>query len=242
MADRVLEKLSPELVVIGISQWELSDGAQIPIKRPAMDLVAPWQLDDLGIAVDPAEQVDVAVSAVWRLYRYRAEVRAALAPPSPTDFLDESRRGFDALGRERRLRERDLDQREQQWFSDFTVHGRRADSLRELLADLHGRGIRVVLVAPPLYERFHARVRGEVDAFRVAMEQLAAESGAPFLDLTIARRLGLDGDDFQDVVHLDEAGAVEFSRYLGREIRSRLDAAEPAVASLEVLAGGPSRR
>ena len=227
MADQLLRKLSPELVVIGVSQWELSDGAEIRFLRPALDLVPPWRLDELDLALDPADQVEATVGAVWRLYRYRGEVRATLDPSMAPDRPADLRRGFNDYDGPRRLRERDQDQREEQWFDDFAVDGRRAEALRALLADLRGRDIRVVLVAPPLHPAFHARVRSEVETFRTAAERLAAESDALFLDLTEPRRLGLDGDDFQDVVHLDEDGAVELSRYLGREIRSRLADAGP---------------
>ena len=37
MADRLLQKLSPRLLVLGVSQWELSDEADIPVDDPARD-------------------------------------------------------------------------------------------------------------------------------------------------------------------------------------------------------------
>ena len=79
-----------------------------------------------------------------------------------------------------------------------------------------------MLVAPPLQDNFHARVRRDVGTFRTAVEQLAAERGALFEDLTAAQPIGLTRDDFQDVVHLTEPGTIKFSRYLSRMLRSRL--------------------
>jgi hypothetical protein len=84
--------------------------------------------------------------------------------------------------------------------------------------------VEVLLVAPPLYPDFHARVRREVDLFRAAISELAAEHGAVFEDLTEPRRSKLDEDDFRDVVHLEEDGAAEFSRQIGRVIRTRFGA------------------
>ena len=231
MAGQLLRTLSPEVVVIGVSQWELSDEANILLYRPALELVPPWQLAELDITLDDREErIDATVSAVWRLYRYRREVRATLDPsgpelPSSGELRNESRRGFYVNSAPRRHRERGLDERQQRWFTDFSVEGRRTEALRGLLADLRGRGVRVVLVAPPLHRAFHARVRREVQAFRAAVEQLAAESGATFLDLTAPERSGLTNAHFQDFVHLDEAGATRFSRFLGEAIRSRLDGA-----------------
>jgi hypothetical protein len=227
MVDRVLEKLSPGVVVIGVSQWELSDRARINLERPARQLVAPWDLDDFGVQLDPAERVEATVGAVWRLYRFRGSVRDALDPSTWTARRGhELRRGFDARDGGRKPGEDEFEERADQWFSDFAVRGRRAEALGALLGDLRGRGIRVLLVAPPLHPRLHARVRREVDAFRAAMERLATDSGVPFEDFTEPRRIGLDVDRFLDTVHVDDEGAATFSRRLGRAIRSRLGTGE----------------
>lgn len=224
MADRLLQTLAPTVVVIGVSQWELSDAAVIGLQGAARELVPPWQLGEFGVTLDRQEQLDAGVSAVWRLYRYRREVRPAL-DPSRTIDLDERRRGFQVTDHDRpRLRDDDLTERKRQWFTQFSVRGRRAEALRGLLADLRERGVRVVLVAPPLYPKFHTRVRREIDQFRAAMRELATEGGAAFEDFTAPQRIGVSPEQFQDVVHLNEAGAAEFSRQVGKVVKSRLDA------------------
>ena len=221
MARQVLQTLSPKLVVIGLSQWELSDGATIHAEDAARELVPPWQLGQFGLSLDPAELPRESVDAVWRLYRYRTELRQALELWTSGEQIDDPRRGFRAYGEKRRVREKDLDRREDQWFDRFSVEGRRAEALRGLLADLQRRDVAVMIVAPPLYPKFHARVRREVAAYRGAVERIAAEQGATFVDLSEARQANVTSDHFKDVVHLNEQGATRLSRELGKILRSR---------------------
>ena len=224
MADRVLDKLSPRLVVVGVSQWELSDAAEVRVWGPAPELVAPWQWPEFGGRLDQPEEVQYALGDAWRTYRYRAQLRVALDPWSREAGRTDPRRGFDDYDEKRRVHERDLDQRQRQWFSNYSVQGRRTEALRGLLADFRDEGVQVLLVAPPLYPNFHARVRRQVDLFRATMSDLAAENGAHFEDLSEARRSGLTPDNFLDVVHLNEQGATKFSRQIAKVIRSRFGA------------------
>jgi hypothetical protein len=225
MAERVLRTLSPEVVVIGVSQWELSDAADIHVRQPARELVPPWRWAEFGANVEgSAEQLDATLNSLWRVYRYRGELRTALDPSAKRAQPDDRRRGFKVYRENRRLREEHLDQRERQWFTNFSVRGHRAEALRGLLADLRARGIRVILVAPPLYPNLHTRVRRQVDQFRTAIGELAAENGAVFEDFTSPQRIGATPAHFLDVVHLNESGAERLSHALGRVIKARLDA------------------
>jgi hypothetical protein len=218
MAERTLKKLSPELVVIGVSQWELSDNADIHVWGPAPELVAPWRWPEFGLGLDQPGELQDAVGAAWRTYQHRAELRDALNPWSEDAGRTDPRRGFDAYRGRPHLDDDDLDQRREQWFSNFSVRGRRTEALRGLLADLRGRGVQVLLVAPPLHPDFHARVRREVDRFRAATSELAAENGAAFEDLSEARRSDLTEGNFRDVVHLNERATRKFSREVAEAI------------------------
>jgi hypothetical protein len=223
MAERLLRQFSPTLVVIGVSQWALSDAASIDVTQAAPELFPPWRLGEVGVRLAPAEQLAAVVGSVWQLYRYRGEVRAAL-DPSREAGPHELQRGYYPNEEKRRPREEDPGERERHWFKDFAVRGRRAEALGALLAELRASGLRVILVAPPLQEAFHAHVQRQVAMFRAAAEQLAAETGAAFVDLSDPRPIGLRPEHFRDVVHLKKDGAEEFSRHLGDLIRSRLDA------------------
>jgi hypothetical protein len=225
MAARLLRTLSPGVVVIGVSQWALSDAARINPNRPGPDLLAPWEFAEFGLTLDPKERAEAAVRSAWRLYRFRDELRAAFDPWTtvrsyelPRGYLPQPEPpGSDA---------NDFDERMRHSFDRFSVQGRRAEALRGLIGDLRAGGLRVILVAPPLHEAFRPRVRVEVDAFRAAIGQLADEAGAPLEDLTEPRRTGLRPAHFVDSVHLNQDGAARFSRELGRALRRHLDAGE----------------
>jgi hypothetical protein len=222
MADRLLQKLSPRLVVLGVSQWELSDDADIPVDDPAREVVAPGQLPEFGVTLDWPEQIEARTGTAWRLYKYRGELRSALDAWASGAGPEDPRRGFEVYRERRRIRQEDFERRERQWFRHFSVDGRRTEALRGLVGRLRRRGIQVLLVAPPLHPDFYAEVRREVAMFRAAVQDLAAEEGAAFEDVTDAPRIGLTADDFLDVAHLNEAGAATFSRHLGNVLRSRL--------------------
>jgi hypothetical protein len=221
MARRLLETLSPEVVVIGVSQWALSDAANINLNRPGPDLLAPWEFAEFGLTLDPKEQVEATLGRAWRLYRFRDELRATLDPWTTVRSY-ELPRGYLPNPEPPGLDPRGLEGRRRAWFGGFSVQGHRAEALRGLIGDLRARGLRTMLVAPPLHDALHARVRVEVDAFRAAIEQLAGETGATFEDLTEAHRTGLTTAHFEDFVHLNDDGAVRFSRQLGRVIRRHL--------------------
>ena len=216
MAERLLEKLSPRLVVIGVSQWELSDQADVSIGEGVRELAPPWRRAEFGLGADLPE----LVGGVWRLYKYRGELRQALDVWVGEGEPAEPRRGYSPYSGRPELRDRDFDRREAQWFTDFSVEGRRSEALKGLIADLRRRGIRVVLLVPPLHPEFQDDVRAEIGVFRAAIAKLAEEQGVMLIDATRPRDVNLDDDHFRDVVHLDEDGSEKLSRYIGEKLRS----------------------
>jgi hypothetical protein len=226
MTQRLLERLSPRVVVIGLSQWNLSDAAKVPNRISTKRLIPSWKLAEFGVEDDTAEALREAPGAFWRLYQYRDEVREGLNAFATGVRDGEGRRGFEVFrnsdGR-RQLGERDLDRREQQWFDNFSVKGEQAGELRGLLADLRARGIRAIVLAPPLHPEFEDRVRREVDRFQATTRQIATENGATFVDFTEPGEAGVKASDFLDVVHLNQPGATRLSRHLGGVIRQRLE-------------------
>jgi hypothetical protein len=221
MSDRLLQKLSPELVVISVSQWELSDGARIEVWGPARELMPPWQLRSFGVSLDEPQDVRDAIGSFWRLYKHRAKLRAAVDPGASAPRPDDTRRGFTPDRRTRQVGDDDLERVRQRFFANVSVEGNRTQALRSLIANLRQRGIQVLLVAPPLYSKLYDRVPDEVALFRSAMEQIAAENSVAFEDATDPRPIGLKAGNFRDGIHLDQAGASTFSRHLGNVIGSR---------------------
>jgi hypothetical protein len=220
MAEFVLREVSPEVVVVGVSQWELSDAADIRVWGPAPELVKPWRLPEFGMSVSNPIELLEALGQSWRLYRYRGELRAALDPSFHSKAESSDRRGFDEYQGRQQLDGEDIAERQEQWFRDFSVSGRRQAALEELVSDLRARDLSVVLLAPPLYPDLLNRVSREVDMFEAAMHELAAQQTAVFEDATEPERIGLSRDDFRDTVHLDEDASEVLSRHVGRVIRA----------------------
>ena len=225
MAGRLLREMSPDIVVIGVSQWDLSDAADIRVWGPAPELVPPWRLLEFGVSLDEPGEIREAIGQTWRLNRYRGELRAAMDPSADRHDSNADRRGFDEYQGRRQLGASDLMHRQQQWFSDFGVQGRRTEAVGELVTELRSRHIGVVLVAPPLYPDFYARVSTEVSEFQTAMDTLARERGAVFEDVSDPQRISLKRDDFRDAVHLGEDGTRTFSRHIGKVIRAHFGSA-----------------
>jgi hypothetical protein len=164
----------------------------------------------------------MAVGTVWRLYNYRGQLRNSLEAWAGRQPPENPRRGYLEYRENTRLREKDLDSREEQFFDDFSVRGRRAQELRGLISDLRSRNIEVVLVAPPLFPRFQTRVKRQVASYTETMKQISRETGASFEDLTVPQRSGLTDKQFKDIVHLNVEGAAKYSRQIGKVLKARL--------------------
>jgi hypothetical protein len=75
-----------------------------------------------------------------------------------------------------------------------------------LVRDLRERGIRVLIVKPPIPDRWHRLLPGE-EQFDARAAQLAAEYGAAFYDLS-----GVSNDEsfFYNADHLNRSGVLDF--------------------------------
>jgi hypothetical protein len=75
-----------------------------------------------------------------------------------------------------------------------------------LVRDLRERGIRVLMVKPPIPDRWHRLLPGE-EQFDARAAQLAAEYGAAFYDLS-----GVSNDEsfFYNADHLNRSGVLDF--------------------------------
>lgn len=100
---------------------------------------------------------------------------------------------------------------------DFRARPEALDAWRALLAELKGRGYRIVLFRPPFSPAWE-RTPGAAEFYRLADAQiagLAAESGARVAPLAPADLL-VPETDFQDLTHLSPCGARRYSAFLAR--------------------------
>ena len=223
MLRRLLVNVSPVIVVVGVSQWSLSDAADIAVYGPARDLLAPWEFVRVVGFTGPAELTSVTLGKLWTAYRYRQELRATVmaAVGEPTIPF---RRGFvprtESLAVARVVR--DVPGVWRRGFEHFDVRGRRASALRAVLDDARARGLQVMLLAPPLHPASRRILEPELRAFRSMLREIGAASGVVTEDLTDPGWLSVG--DFADNVHLNEGGALKFSRHLGERLRTLSEA------------------
>src|SRR5207245_1231967 len=91
--------------------------------------------------------------------------------------------------------------------------GRRADALRQLLSELHGKNINVLVLAMPLKPDFYQAVQEHIARFEPVLRDIARQNGAAFADLSLDPNL--QSTAFWDDLHLNARGAETFSARIG---------------------------
>ena len=217
----VVPRLDPDIVVIGLASRELNansaDQAEIearfrdaPAVREAfgteslLDRVERWAGDVSALVEyrsvlrdpdnwlgDPPEQWGPSVTAGSGLY---------------LSFLDESYH-FDETT-ERGLRNGAL--------KDFRLGNEQIGTLRTLVEDLDAQGRRVLLVATPVtkdYVALHPRGEADYEAFVGALQALADEEGAAFVEAGVWGR-----HQFADPLHVSRAGTERLTQMVADAI------------------------
>jgi hypothetical protein len=210
----LVARMSPELVVISVSQWWLSDGADISVLWPARQILGPWDLIRVAGYPGAGDLVSAALAVPWRAYRYRTEIHATMMEGLGSHRLD-FRRGFTPkqTPRSREQLAREALVVKQRGFSKFDLNGQRMAVFRGLLDDVRRRGIRAVVTVPPLHPVALRLVEPEVSRFLTVVTDVSLAAGARVEDFT--RPHWIDETDFADNVHLNEQGARKLSRHLG---------------------------
>ena len=90
-------------------------------------------------------------------------------------------------------------------------------ALEHLVGLLHGRGIEVIIVTPPVWPAYAALIRKDYWARAQAdFRELEARYGVRYFNYM--RDPGFTADDFLDADHLNEHGAVHFTKLLSAAI------------------------
>jgi hypothetical protein len=222
LPDHVLPSTDPDLVVIGLSSFDLNDEARI--SRSALDSfsAAPLSRDD------PFGDLQQPLVRHVALFRHRRELRD---PVTVWSSLDRARRGvresrpdpagiagvLDADGAG--LSRRDLQYTaspgsdtllRRELLNDFAIGGRQTSSLRRLLTDLGDSGVDVVLAVLPVTDDYivaHPDGAADHDRFLGLVDEIAAEADVTRLDLHDWAEV----DDFADTHHLAGAAADRLS-------------------------------
>jgi len=111
------------------------------------------------------------------------------------------------------------DRGRRRYMRDYSIGGEPARGLDEVLRMTGELGIPLVLFTAPVAAEYRQALYGEGarERFLAHVNETAARSGVPFIDLDDGR-LGLTGRDFHDFGHLNPRGAETLSRRLAREL------------------------
>ena len=220
----VLPRLAPDLLVVGLTSYELSDDpfAVVQAEAFASSDGARRDRDDAG-ALDRVDRWLGEHSALW-------EHRSALRDPST--LLDAVRGdGFelDAVtaslqpsGRpsyRERTRFEDRLQPGGGGLGRWEIGTDNVAALRGLLREARAAGVEVALVNMPVTEEYvarHPRGAADYEAYRAFLRDLAEEEDVPLIDghgLT-------DHRFFADEVHLNLEGAQAFTALLVDALRA----------------------
>ena len=223
--DHVLTRADPDLVVLGLSSFDLNDEARISqsalesFRSAALtrdDSFGRWQqplLRHLALFRHRRQLRDpVAVwSALSRALRGERETRPDPkgipgvlgddgAGLSRRDLTFASAPGSDALLRRELL-------------NDFSIGGAQTDALRSLVDELEGDGVEVALTVLPVTDAYiaaHPDGTADYERFLAVVDDVASSEGVAVLDL----HDWADPADFADTHHLAGPAADRLSAAL----------------------------
>ncbi len=212
--DVLLERVSPPVVLLGLTMREFTDG---PSSRDHLDALrqSPGFLDASG-RMGWIDRLDAGLQGASALARHRTDFRdpVQLVHNIQAEPLVPERLGADGY-----LLDRGGDDladepaahvaQEQAVMAGYEVNPDDVEALRHLLGELTGRGIRVLVVNLPVTERFVAMAddgRADYAAYLRQVRSSAEEGGAAWLD---AMDRPWPDHLFADVNHLNDQGAAE---------------------------------
>jgi hypothetical protein len=92
-------------------------------------------------------------------------------------------------------------------------------TLKKASQELEGDGVRVVLVTPPYSDAYNACFDTKRQTLtRKLARRIASETGAEYVDAGKLPEFASSREYFRNSDHLNNAGKVEFSRWLGRKL------------------------
>lgn len=224
-ASNVVEPLlGPDLVVIGLTSRDLNDGSRSNLS------VTQGYLDSRGRAAflgeeTAGQQADRFFGELFAIVKIRAFLRdpVSLITQYRDDIAEERLRIMDDFTREEYFNDRILiDRTRERALNDFSTgisEGTQAAAVVELIELLNGRGVQVALVEMPYsgmdYIDMHTNGQADYDAYRATLVEIAESTDTPLIDGT---RPDWSTDYFEDFLHLNSAGANQFSTELATKL------------------------
>ncbi len=219
MTKRLLEHEHPALVVIGLAPWDVASGNTFNDSELAHEILTPSELGALDVHVDIGASIDEAFASIVSAYGERLLIKEWIASLMPQQRYDEGQRGYYAVPGSATT----ANQLAAEVARMKVVHPGvpSIDSpgvlvTRSLIANLRARGIVVAVLVPPLHPAAYVQNGAYLEGAEVVIRDLAREQGAPLIDCRSATSV----DDFRDLLHLRESGALKLSTCVGEQIRA----------------------
>jgi hypothetical protein len=239
----LLDRVSPSLVVIGLTMRELNDGESQRSQTGALERSSAFRAQSGRAGVidrlDDELQSGVALARRRRLLRdplaLYHQLRSPAIPPvrvGPDGILADL--GWSRLADEP---EEHLVQ-ERAAMANYDVSDDELMALGQLLDELHHRGIKALVVNLPVTDQFIAMADGgpdDYDLYLNGVEAVTAQHGAHWFDAM--REPWADGY-FADVNHLNDSGTARLQPLL----LDAIDRLPVAVSVRGDAAGGPLGR
>lgn len=238
LRDHVVPRLEPRMVVWGLTSFDLNDASTTMAESFERYLAAPRSdVTPLGRLETLADEHSAlffhqtnlrnpeSVLAAWEAVENGARPLAApVSIPGEIAPL-----GNTLTRRSESLFERNIsaqaDVLNETALNSFTTGGRQVEALDRTTEWLHDRGIDVVYVVMPTAYQYVDSIDGEryQAPFLEALEGVARRHGVPILrpDLVIG-----DGEQFADLIHMNEAGVVAFTEFLVTEMDRLVEAGQ----------------
>jgi hypothetical protein len=219
MTKRLLGYEHPELVVLGLAPWDVEGGAQFTDSELAREILTPSELAAAGVRLDVGASIDEAFANIISAYGRRLLIKEWIASLMPRQRYDEGQRGYyavpgSATGASQLAAE--VARMKNVHFGVPSTNAPGAAVIRALITYLRARGIAVAIIVPPLHPTAYELNGAFLERGDAAVRELAREEGVPVIDC----RGALVPDDFRDLLHLRESGAVKQSRCVGGQLRA----------------------
>jgi len=214
MISRTLEIAKPQVVVVGAAPYALDDRLRLQNNDLARELLRPDEFASFGAALDLFGRAQWALGSTWSVYGQRALFKEFLNSLLPGQRYDESKRGLLAPPGAANSPSQLSTQAEHLKAlmpGAPSLEAPSAQALVSALRDVRARGMKVVIMLPPVHPVADAAAPPYLAAANSVIHDIAKVADAEVMDC----RDAVDASDFRDLTHLNPTGAAKFSRCVG---------------------------
>jgi hypothetical protein len=181
-------------------------------------LMSPSELEALGASVPLDQRIDAAIADSWSAYGQRVLLKEWVSAFAPSQRYDESLLGYWVAPGSANSYARVVAAADRLFANvgDATMSAPGATAIGSLLDELRARGIRPVVLLPPLHPASYEIAGPYLREAEAAIRELAAAHRVPLVDC----RAVVDGSDFRDATHILPEAVDRHSRCVGEQLRA----------------------